>query len=249
MSASPAVAQGAAPGSAFVLGATGYVGGALVRELRARGHATTAHLRHDSPRRDAHIAAFRALGADVDTTPWEAQAFRRTFDASRPSLVFLCLGTTLRRRLRRPTSSVAENYTAVDVGLTALVVDALVAAQSRARVVLVSAAGANPSSRSAYLRARGQVEQHLIRSGLEHTIARPGIITGPDRAQFRPFERTAAVFVDFALLFGAVLGMQMLRERHRSITATELAKALIVHGGDPKAANRVLHGERLRDFP
>lgn len=249
MSANSTAAPDATRGSAFVLGATGYVGGALVRELRARGWATTAHVRFDSPRREASSEAFRSLGAEVDTTPWDVDAFRRVFEAGRPSVVFLCLGTTLRRRLRRATSSVPENYAAVDVGLSGQVVDALVKARSRARVVLVSAAGAHPSSRSAYLRARGLVEQHLIQSGLEHTIARPGIITGPDRAEFRPFERVAAGLVDFALLFGAVLGMQILRERHRSISASELAKALIFHGGDPRAANRVLLGERLRDFP
>ena len=47
----------------------------------------------------------------------------------------------------------------------------------------------------------------------------------------------------------AFLGMQMLRERYRTIGAQELAKALVAHAHDPRSRGRRLMGERLRDFP
>ena len=57
------------------------------------------------------------------------------------------------------------------------------------------------------------------------------------------------VLIGLPLLWLAVLGMQMLRERFRSIGAPELAKALVSHAFDPRSAGRILPGERLRDFP
>lgn len=242
---------GVSPGQqrAWVLGATGYVGRELVAQLRRRGIATTAHVRFDSPRLEHWRAHFGALGAELDTSPWQREEFARRLRESRATLLFLCLGTTLRRRLAPSRSSVADDYLAVDLGLSSLVIDAAVHSACAPRTVLLSAARAAAGSRSKYLSARGKLEDHLIASGLPWTIARPAFVTGSKREEFRPLERLGAMFVDWSLLWGAILGMQILRERYRSIDAVELSRALVVHALDPRSASKLLLGERLRDFP
>ncbi len=234
---------------ALVVGATGYVGRAVVAELRRYKIEAVAHVRFDSPRLEHWRAHFAALGAECEATAWDPDAFTRLLRERAVTQVFLCLGTTLRRSLQKSTSSVAETYAAVDVGLSTLVIEACVQSGVRPRVVLLSAVRARSASRNQYLAARGRVEDVLRASGLEFTIAQPSYITGPGRDEYRPFERIGAWFADWFLLWGAVLGMQILRERYRSIDAKELAKALVSYALDPHAAGRVYMGERLRDFP
>ncbi len=234
---------------ALVIGASGYVGRAVVAQLRSKGFATIAHVRADSGRLDHWRAQFTALGAELATTDWELGAFANLIRERAVSHVFLCLGTTLRRRLRGSKSAVPDSYESVDFGLSAQVIDACVKSALKPQIVLLSSAGARGDSRSKYLSARGRLEAYLEASGLEFTIARPGIITGPGRDEFRFFERLAGAAVDWSLLWGAVLGMQILRERYRSIGAEELAKALVSHAIDPDSRGKVLRGEKLRDFP
>lgn len=232
-----------------MVGASGYVGRAVVAELRARAVPTLAHVRADSTRLAHWRAHFGALSAEVVTTAWDRQDFATLLRENEVSHVFLCLGTTLRRRLTTRTSGVADSYAGVDYGLSAVVIDACVESAARPKVVLLSSAGARAAARSAYLSARGRLEDHLRASGLEFIIARPSFISGPGRGEFRPFERLAAGIVDWSLLWGAVLGMQILRERYRSIGAQELAKALVSHAQEPLSQGKLLLGERLRDFP
>jgi uncharacterized protein YbjT (DUF2867 family) len=234
---------------AWVVGATGYVGREVVAQLRKRGIATTAHVRSDSPRLEHWRAHFGALGTPVDASPWQPGEFARRLHEDRATLLFLCLGTTLRRKLAGSRSSVADSYLNVDLGLSSLVIDAAVQSGSAPRTILVSAARAAAGSRSKYLSARGKLEDHLIGSGLPYTIARPAFVTGSTREEFRPLERLGAMVVDGCLLWGAILGMQILRERYRSIDAPELSRALVVHALDPRSAGTLLMGERLRDFP
>ncbi|HTF86890.1 MAG TPA: NAD(P)H-binding protein [Planctomycetota bacterium] len=237
------------PVRALVVGATGYVGRAVVAELRRKKLEVQAHVRFDSPRLEEMRALFQKLGAECVTTAWNRDDFKELAHQRGLTHVFLCLGTTFRRGKRKSTSSVPETYAAVDVGLSTLVIEACVQSGLRPRVVLLSAARANPAARNPYLAARGKVEALLQASGLDFTIAQPGFITGSDREEFRPLERIGAWMTDWFLLWGAVLGMQIMRERYRSIDARELAKALVTHALDPLSANRVLMGERLRDFP
>ncbi len=56
---------------AFVAGATGYTGRELVRVLAESGRKVVAHVRPDSSRLDEWRERFAALGATLDTTPWE----------------------------------------------------------------------------------------------------------------------------------------------------------------------------------
>jgi len=230
-----------------VAGATGYTGRAVVRALRDTGVETVAHVRPDSSALAAWRARFEALGARVDTTPWEPEAMRATLAALRPSLVFALLGTTRARarRVARERGTV-EDYETVDYGLTMLLCQAARGCGSRPRFVYLSAVGVRQGSRNAYLAARARVEQALMQGDLPYLIVRPSFITGADRDEFRLGERIAARVTDLALGVAGLLGARRLRERYRSTTNRILAEALVRLALDPAAANTVVESEGLR---
>jgi uncharacterized protein YbjT (DUF2867 family) len=113
---------------AFVAGATGLTGRFVVEALRRRGITTHAHVRPDSSRLAHWQAHFQALGAVVDTTPWTQEAMNATFRALEPDLVFALLGTTRKRMQAEQT-----DYSAIDYGLTKVLIDAALAASGKKR--------------------------------------------------------------------------------------------------------------------
>jgi uncharacterized protein YbjT (DUF2867 family) len=227
--------------AAFVAGATGYTGRAVVAALRARGVPTAAHVRPDSPQLERWRADFGALGAEVDATPWDAEALTATFRARRPTLLFALLGTTRTRAAREGAS-----YETVDYGLTAMLLRAALAADLRPRFVYLSAAGVGPRAAGAYMQVRWRFERELAASGVPYTIARPSFITGPDRDEDRPAERFAARASDGLLALAGALGGRKLRDRYHSTTNAVLGEALVRLALDPAAANSIAEGAALR---
>jgi nucleoside-diphosphate-sugar epimerase len=234
------------PRCAFVAGATGYTGRALVAELRARGIATVAHVRPDSPRLAAWREHFAAIGATVDATPWEPDAMADAMARHRPDAVFALLGTTRRRGSSARAAGAREDYDTVDYGLNAMLLRATVRGAPGARFVYLSALGVGPHGRGGYLRARWRLEQELRASGLDFTIIRPAFITGPDREERRPAERAASIAIDSLLRLLRRLGVRQPYLRFHSLTATELASAIARHAFDPASAGTELRPESLR---
>jgi uncharacterized protein YbjT (DUF2867 family) len=231
---------------AFVAGATGYTGQALVAALREQGIATTAHVRPDSPRLDEHTARFEALGATVDTAAWEPTAMASTLAEHPPTLVFCLLGTTRHRvAAERRAGGDGQVYEDVDYGMTMMVVRAAEALSPPPRVVYLSAAGTKASRPGSYGEARWKVEQALQASSLPWTIARPCFITGPDRGESRPAERTVAALLD-GLLY---LGGRGARARWSSLSAEVLARGLVRHALDPTSDGLIVEAAGLRDLP
>ncbi len=232
--------------TAFVAGATGYTGREVVRALRAAGVRTVAHVRPDSARADEWRARFEALGAEVDETPWDGPSMAATLARVRPTIVFALLGTTRRRARAAASPGAAESYASVDYGLTRLLLDATVMSGARPRFVYLSAAGVHEGARNAYLAARARLERDLRASGLPFVVARPALVSGPDREEPRPLERAAALVSDAALAVAARLGARRLAARWRSTTGAALAAALVRLALDPAAEGRVVHGDGLR---
>jgi uncharacterized protein YbjT (DUF2867 family) len=232
--------------TAFVAGATGYVGREVVRVLAERGVRTVAHVRPDSARLAEWRDRFTRMGAEVDATPWEEPAMAGTLARLAPTHVFALLGTTRARGRAAGEHGVVESYETVDYGLTSLLLRAAVRAGSRPRFVYLSSAGVGGRTRNAYLAARWKAERELGESGLPYTIARPGFITGPDREERRPLERAAAVALDALLAAAGAAGLGRLRDRYRSTTAAVLARALVRLAFEPAAANQVVESEGLR---
>lgn len=222
---------------AFVAGATGYTGRAVVEAAVEAGFETVAHVRPDSPRLAHWRAEFAARGASVDTTAWEAAAMRATLRDLGPSAVFALLGTTRAR---------GGSYEEVDYGLTMMLLEAARDCGSSPRFVYLSSLGAGPRARGAYMSVRWRVEEAVRASGLSHAIARPAIITGPDRDEARFAERAAATVGDGALGLVGALGGRRLRERFRSTTNVALARALVRLASDRSLGDRVFKSEELR---
>lgn len=229
--------------TAFVAGATGYTGRAVVAELRGRGLRAVAHVRPDSPQLATWRERFEALGAEVDATPWDEAALAERLRALAPTSVFALLGTTARRARRE---GLGDPYERIDYGLSALLLRATLASGARPRFVYLSSMGVQPSSKTPYLRARAKLEAELRASGLPFTIARPSFITGPDRDQTRPGERVGAAVGDALLGLAGALGARGLRARYRSTDAATLARGLVALAHDPTWAGRVAEGDDLR---
>jgi len=234
--------------TAFVAGATGYTGREVVRCLAAAGARVVAHVRPDSPRLEEWRSRFGALGAQVDTTPWNAALLAATIAAVRPDVVFCLVGTT-RRRMRHspkdPFGRPLETYDSVDYELTAMLTRACVMADVSCRFVYLSAAGTGPKARTRYGQARWRAEEAVRSSGLPWTIVRPAIISGPNRGEWRPLERAAAVLGDAALRLLSHLGFPGPLRRFASIDAQALAAALVRASQDPLCVGRVLQRSDL----
>lgn len=234
---------------AFVAGATGLVGRAVVAELRRRAPQgeepvpTFAHVRPDSRQLDSWRQRFQSLGADVDTTPWDADAMAETLRKRGITHVFCCVGTT-RKRMQRDGQA-ANTYEAVDFALPRLLAQAAKAAGTVERFVYLSSAGAGPGASGAYLQWRWKAEEAVRSSGVAWTIARPSIIVG-DRDDERPLEDAAAKVLDGLLVAVGALGGAKWRDRYRSTDDETLARALVRLARDPAAANQTCESELLR---
>ncbi len=228
--------------SYFVLGATGFVGREVVRQLCVRGQTPVAHVRPDSKQLAEWRTKFGALGAEVDATPWDTAQLAARFRALAVTQVFVLIGTT--RGKAKADAVAGDIYEAVDLGLTKIAVGAAVASEQKPRVIYLSSLGAKADAGSAYLAARGKAEDAVRDSGLPWIIARPAIITG-ERDDARTGERAAAVVGDGLLAVAGVFGGKGLRAKYRSTTPEVLASALIRIGAEAEA-NRVVDGAALR---
>ncbi len=229
--------------AAFVAGATGFTGKAVVAELRQRGIQTVAHVRPDSRELSRWQEHFGGLAVEVDTTPWQADALADTLQRRGVTLVFCCIGTT---RTRMKAQGQAQNsYEAVDYALPKLLAEASATAGCVTRFVYLSSLGAGPRAQGAYLQWRWKAEEAVRASGVPFTIARPSIITG-QRDEARPSEAFAGKAADgFLSLLGA-FGATTLRDRYRSTTDTRLANAWVRLALDPVQAGQTVLSEHLQ---
>jgi uncharacterized protein YbjT (DUF2867 family) len=228
--------------TAFVLGATGFVGREVVRQLCVRGAAVVAHVRPDSSSLERWRETFAAQGAAVDTTPWDVAALAARFRELEPAQVYVLIGTT--RSAAKRDRIDGDIYEKVDLGLTQIAVDAARASETKPRIVYLSSIGADPAARSAYLKARGKAEAAVQSAGLPWVIARPSFITG-ERDEARLGERSAAIVGDGLLAVARVFGGKKVREKYRSTTPDVLASALI-RLGEASEHDRVAEGSDLR---
>ncbi len=226
--------------TAFVLGATGFVGREVVRQLCVRGGKPIAHVRPDSKKVADWRETFRDLGAETDTTAWDARALASTLREKRVTELYILIGTT---KSKAKSDQVAGNiYQAVDLGLTQIAVDD--DKGTKIRLVYLSSVGADPDARSAYLEARGQAEAVVRGAGLPWVIARPSLIVG-DRDELRIGEKIGAGIGDGMLAVAGVFGAKGARAKYRSTSADVLASALIRIGEAPEH-DRVVDGDALR---
>lgn len=236
----------------LVTGATGFTGQQVVRLFCEHAELEViAHVRPDSSSLQKSRAQFEALGAQVDTTAWNVDAFTRTISQREPDVVLFLIGTTKSRM--KSLSKLGEDpnkasYEAIDYGLAHCLLESIMASTNPRppKFVYLSAMGVGPTSLGAYMSVRWRVEEELRQSGIPYVIARPGIITG-DRDQSRPMEQLAGKASGAVLGVLGKLGAKKLQKRYRPTDDKELARALVRASLDATMVATILESEDLKD--
>lgn len=161
----------------LMTGATGFLGGRLLRELLAAGHRVVC-------------AGRRAPAVEHERCTWLKLDFAATPEAVwRVHLDGIDAAVNLVGIFReRGAASFAALHTR---GPQALF-DAC-AAVGVARVVQVSALGAEPGAETAFLRSKHAADRHLLALPLDATVAQPSLVFGPDGASGRRFLMMASL--------------------------------------------------------
>lgn len=172
--------------TAAVIGATGLVGRAIVRELLrdARYQQINLIVRRQ-PINLANDQRIKLIITDFSDTQWH--------HALNVDQVYCALGTTIK------IAGSQAAFRAIDFDLVCHA--ALAAKQQQCQHFLViSALGANADSSIFYNRVKGEMENKLLQLDLPRlNLFRPSLLTGP-RAEFRPLEKLMNLFAWLAPL-------------------------------------------------
>jgi uncharacterized protein YbjT (DUF2867 family) len=222
-------AQGQGPRHVAVAGATGLVGGELVRLLDATDDIrVTALVRSLAPGRFPPRVAEQLF--DFENERSYRALGERGFDA-----LFCCLGTT------RATAGSDEAFRRVDRDYPLAL---LATAQGLARPAvfgLVSSVGAE-QSRGLYLGTKAEVEQAVRSSGVPYVIVRPSLLRG-QRGERRVAERLA---IGLARPLELLARSWETAARYAPILASDVARALAQAALGPGEPHLVLEGADLR---
>ncbi len=197
---------------AIVVGATGLVGAALVQLLfdEPSCAGVTTLVRRDSGRNHPKL---REHVVDFD----RPQAWA---DWVRGDVLFSALGTTLEKAGSQAAQYRVDHTYQLSVATAA-------AENGVPSYVLVSAMGADPSSRLFYSRMKGELERDVGALAFRRiTLLRPGILAG-ERAEVRRGERAALAVLRFVPRWPALASL-------RPIGADVVARAALVAGRAPE---------------
>lgn len=186
---------------AIVAGATGLIGGKLVRQLAAANawREVRALVRGALP---GELATPKVVAVKVDYAALEPPPAWLAAEH-----VFCALGTTIRQ------AGTQQAFRRVDFDFPLMLARAAAAIGVR-HFLLVSALGADAASRVFYSRVKGELEAAVSALGLRSvTIARPSLLLGRD-----PPRRTEAL--------GRSIGFLVPR-RWRPVQASSVARRLI----------------------
>jgi uncharacterized protein YbjT (DUF2867 family) len=194
------------PRTALIAGATGLVGRHTVQQLVAshRYQEVVAIGRRpvtlEHPKLRQMVVDFDDLGGAASMAADD---------------VFCCLGTTMRKAGNR------EAFRRVDLEYP-LRLATVALAHGASQYLLVSSIGANPASRSFYLRVKGELERALRDLLFRRlSVFRPALLLGP-RAELRWGERLGAiVFRGARPLFVGPF------RKYRPIEANTVARAMV----------------------
>jgi uncharacterized protein YbjT (DUF2867 family) len=214
---------------ALIAGASGLIGGFLLRELlAAREYSGVTAV----GRRPVDEADPKLRQVTVDFS-----ALEKAGDDLRADDVFCCLGTTIR------AAGSHEAFRAVDHGAVLALAWAAQRAGAR-RFFLVSSLGADAGTRSFYLRVKGETEDALGVLGFDVlNIFRPSLLLGP-RREFRLGERLAQVGMWLAdpLLLGRF-------RKYRAIEAATVARAMLrISFARGERGVRVFESDEIEDL-
>jgi uncharacterized protein YbjT (DUF2867 family) len=219
---------GAATPAALLAGATGLVGRALLARLLSadRPQRVVVVARKPLPAAVARDPRLTVLVGDKAAVVGEAGAIDR---------VYIALGTTIK------VAGSQAAFRAVDLDLVVAIARA--ARQAGARgLAVVSALGADRSSRVFYNRVKAEMEESVTALGYESVVlARPSLLLG-DRASLGQPTRAGEVWA--ARLLGPLL--PLVPAGVRPIAAPVVAAAMVAALDQAKPGTRVLSSADLQ---
>ena len=192
-----------------VIGATGLIGGHLVRLLQAESSIETIRI---PVRRPVSISGPKLAINLIDFA--DPESFKLAIDGS--DAVFCAVGTT-----QKKVKGDKEAYRKVDYDIP--VHAARFCAETGCQhFLLVSSVGANSSSSNFYLKLKGEVEEAVQQQPIQQIVLlRPSILLG-NRAENRPGERIGQLAMQ-AFSFLLVSGLK----KYKPAEAKEVAAAMV----------------------
>lgn len=205
-----------------LVGATGLVGRLALQAAVGQDHIKLVGI----ARREMTLPS----GGGLELVVADSGQWGEVLERQCPAALICALGTTWKRAGKDEAA-----FRAVDQELVLDTARAAVAAGVE-HIVAISSVGADPMSRSFYLRVKGETERELIKVGFKRVdIFRPGLLRGLRTHDLRAAEglgRIAAPFID------PFLGGKW--RAYRSIPARIVAEGALELAGR-KAAGRFFH--------
>lgn len=164
----------------LVIGASGFVGGHLVRRLLAGGRSVRCLTRDATRVQELADAGCEIVTGDI-LDPAAVAAALESVQA-----VYVCIHTLS----PQAHSSSGQDFMDVEKAGIQNVVNRCRAIGIR-RLMYVTSIGVAPDAPSAWVRGRAQIEQLLFASGLDVTVIRPGMIVGRGGTGFDAVARGA----------------------------------------------------------
>jgi len=191
--------------TSIIAGSTGLIGGKVIEVLSKQKQSTIALTRRSIPN----------LPPEITEMIIDFDAFEKNGSLPSCKNIFICLGTTIK------TAGSKENFRKVDINYCLSI--AKKAKESGAETLsLVSSIGANSSSKSFYLKTKGELEEAVQELGfLTVNIFRPSFLVG-ERSEKRLAEKIAIKFAKIMDLF--LIGSA---SKYRSVKAESLAKTMV----------------------
>lgn len=213
---------------AILFGASGFIGGYLLRDLLQSDIYSEVTivvrkpLNVQHPKLNMVIADYHSLAQNA--------AYLVGDD------VFISLGTT-----KKKTPDQKEYYQ-IDHDYPVLAAQ-LTKANGATSVMLVSAVGANEKSAIFYTKTKGEAERDIIAVDFEYThIFRPSMIMG-NREESRPLEK---VFIKIFSVANLLLLGKL--NKYKGITAENIAKAMVQAAQQPLEKVKVYHWKEMKDL-
>lgn len=214
--------------TALVLGATGLVGTALLKQLHANDQYSKIKILTRHP--ISNLADFPKIEALELNNFDQMQTMANRLSADD---VFCTLGTTMKK-----AGSKAAFYT-VDFSYPVALAQ-LALKQGAKHFIIVTASGANVNSRIFYNRVKGEVEQALKMLNYPRlTILRPSLLTG-ERQEYRFGESVAQVL---GKVFAGLMPVRM-----KPISAELVASAMIRVAQNSDSGIQILESEVIRQI-
>ncbi|HST74834.1 MAG TPA: complex I NDUFA9 subunit family protein [Acetobacteraceae bacterium] len=225
------VASGATRSVATVFGGSGFIGRYVVKRLAAQGYVVRVAVR------DPEAALFlKPMGAVGQVVPLYASVANEATVARAvegAALVVSLAGILAERR--RGDFERVQNEGAAHVARHA-------AAAGVARLVHVSAIGADPASPSGYASSKGKGEEAVRTAYPSAAILRPSVVFGPEDAFFNRFAGMAQILPFMPVICGET--------RFQPVYVGDVADAVMASLARPEAAGAVfeLGGPRVWSF-